>query len=147
MFRKIAKDMNKIYHSFARIPYNSYFRKCIKRWSQWFQGKHIVVSHFSKFWCCKATLPENTPSRFVFFWSLANFLRIGIKNNSRWIAQNILSKEVKQVVQRRGRGCNGIAKESKAKHLPNFTVDIFTLFRVSFDLMVFRWIGIRSGGC
>ena len=113
---KIAKDLNKICHLFARIPYNSYFGKSIKRWSQWFQGNRIVGFHFTKFGCCKPTLPKNTPLRIFLFWSLANFLRIGIKNNSSWIAQNILSKEVKQVLKRRRGGCNGIAKENKVKH-------------------------------
>ena len=55
----------------------------------------------------KQLYQKQTLSR-IFFWSFANFLRIGIKNNSCWIAQNILSKEVKQVLQRRGGG-TGVA--------------------------------------
>ena len=50
--------------------------------------------HFSKFWCFKPkTLPKKTPSRF--FWEGDwNFVRVDIKNNSYWIAQSMLSKEV-----------------------------------------------------
>ena len=35
----------------------------------------------------------------VFFWSLTNFFKLDINNNSWWIAQIILSKKVKQELQ------------------------------------------------
>ena len=97
---KLPKRLNKIYQLFERIPYNSYFGKFIKRWSQWFQGKRIVGFHFSKFGCCKPTLPKKHSITYFlwFFFEFGEFLRIGIKNNSSWIAQNILSKKVKQVL-------------------------------------------------
>ena len=81
----------------------------------------IVEFHFRKFGCCKLTSLKDIPSLFfiviiiiiiiiiiviniiIFFfiiiiiiiiiiWSLVHFLRIGIKNNSKWIAQNLLSE-------------------------------------------------------
>ena len=105
--------------------YNSYFEKSIKRWSQWFQGKR---SWWEIGWC-NPTSQKNIPLQFFilfiylfiyyyfyhyyychyyyyyyyYFWSLAHFIRRGIKGNSRWIAQNILSKEVKEVLQKSGK--------------------------------------------
>ena len=35
--KKLPIDLYKIYELFAKIPYNSYFEKSIKRWSQWFR--------------------------------------------------------------------------------------------------------------
>ena len=74
----------------------------------------IVGFHFRKFGCCKPTSLKNIPSQFfiiiiiiiiIIFWgSLVHILRISIKNNSKWIAQNILSREVKEVLQKRGGG-------------------------------------------
>ena len=62
---KLPKGLCKICQLYVRIPYNSYFGKCIKRWSQWFQGKHLIVKvktlrfHFSKLgYCTKPTLPK-----------------------------------------------------------------------------------------
>ena len=82
----------------------------------------IVEFHFRKFGCCKLTSLKDIPSLFfiviiiiiiiiiiviniiiIFFiiiiiiiiiiiWSLVHFLRIGIKNNSKWIAQKLLSE-------------------------------------------------------
>ena len=66
-----------------------------------------------------------------FFWSLANFCRINIKNNAWRIAKKILSKKVKQIQQRWGwtdRNCNGTAKETKVNHYENYVVYIFTIF-------------------
>ena len=40
---KLPKGLCKICQLYVRIPYNSYFGKCIKRWSQWFQGKHLIL--------------------------------------------------------------------------------------------------------
>ena len=71
----------------------------------------IVELHFSKFRCCKPTaLPKNTSSQFFSFEFGQFFFRKDIKSNSRCIAQKILSKEVKQVPQRRGR-CERVATE------------------------------------
>ena len=77
----------------------------------------IVGFHFRKFGCCKPTSLKNIPSQFfifiiiiiiiiiiTFFGSLVHILRISININSKWIAQNILSKEVKGVLQKRGGG-------------------------------------------
>ena len=73
----------------------------------------IVGFHFRKFGCCKPTSLKNIPSQFfiiiiiiiiIFGGTLVHILRISIKNNSKWIAQNILSKEVKEVLQKRGGG-------------------------------------------
>ena len=38
---KSSKDSNKVCQLFAKIPYNSYFGKYLKIWSQWFQGRHL----------------------------------------------------------------------------------------------------------
>ena len=53
---KSSEDSNKIYQLFERIPYKSYFRKYLKIWYQWFQGRSQIVGfHFNKFGCCKPT--------------------------------------------------------------------------------------------
>ena len=52
----------------------------------------IVGFHLSKCGCCRATTFPKILHHGGFFWSLANFFRIDIKNNSWWIAQKILSK-------------------------------------------------------
>ena len=40
--------------------------------------------------------------------------------------------------------CNRTAKENKVNHYKNPAVDIFTILRVGFVLMVFRWTGVSS---
>ena len=99
---------------------------------------------------------------FGFFWSLANFFRIGIKSNSchgtiiwtirtmqtivciivpssYWIAHNIFSKEVKQVLETRGGGTE-VATELLKKQSESLA-KVFTIFWVSLVLMVFRLNG------
>ena len=63
----------------------------------------IAGFHFCKFGCCKL---RNFQKKFYhkFFGNLAVFFRIDIKNNSWRIAQKILSKKVKQILQRKGEG-------------------------------------------
>ena len=82
------------------------------------------------------------------FFDFGKFFRIDIKNNSWWKAQKILSKKVKQVLQGwRDKSCNGTAKETKVNHCENSTIDICTIFWVSFILMVLRWTRVSSCGC
>ena len=145
---KSLKDSNKVYRSFARIPYNNYFGKYLKIWYQWFQGRHLSWG------CTSANLDAVSQRLFqknsttAFFWSLPNFFTIDIKSNFWWVAQKIFSKKVKQLLQRRSGGqtatteeewrdksCNGTVKESKVNHYENFV------------LIVFRWTGISSCGC
>ena len=151
-FYRFSVSVNKIYHLFARIPYNSYFGESTKRWSQWFQGKRIVGFHFSKFGCSKPTLPKNNPSR-VFFGEFGKFSQNRHKkNNSTWIAQNILSKEVKQLLQRRGGG-TGIAMKllkktkwtiSKISRYFRNILSEFCVNGLSMDRYQIRWL-LSSG--
>ena len=136
----MPKGLCKIYHLFARIPYNSYFRKSIERWAQWFQGKRSC--------CIKPTLPKKH-SIAAFFWSLVNFLRISIKNNSSCITQNILRKEVKQVLQRRAGGtwlrwnCWRKLSEPVAKFYCRYFYNIlseFYLNGISMDRYQIGWL-------
>ena len=91
----------------------------------------IVGFHFSKLGCCKPAIFQKNPPRlflFLFFrvWRIFSEDR---KNNSRWIAQKMLRKRVTQVLQRKGER-TGVA--------------IFTIFWVTFVLMVFQWTGVSS---
>ena len=85
----------------------------------------------------------------LFFWSLTHFLRIGIKNNSRRIAQNILSKEVKETLQKRGGGTGVVMELLKKTKWAISKIFVYIFSQYSewvFVLMVFRWTGTRSGG-
>ena len=108
---KLPKGLCKICQLYTRIPYNSYFGKSIKSWSQSFQRKRLIIRfHFSKLGCCtKPTLPKKHYIK-VFFWNLENFLRISTKHSSSCITQITLRKEFKQVLQRRVGG-TGVAME------------------------------------
>ena len=118
----------------------------------YFQGFHIIAisENTSKYdtsdfkedtyhgvplqqiWMLKSTTFPKNLLYFFYFLSLANFIRIDIKNNSWWIAHIILSKKVKELQK----------KQNKANHYENSTVDSFTIFWV-----VFRWTGISSCSC
>ena len=75
--------------------------------------------------------------QWLFLWSLANFFRINIKkiHNILRAAQNILNKDVEQVLQGKGgvMNCDRTAKENKMIHYDNITVNIFTIFWVIFS--------------
>ena len=97
-------------------------------------------------------LYQNILHHNFFFWSLAHFPRAGIKSNSHWIAQNILSKEIKQILQRRGRE-TGVAMEllKKSEPLAKFyctyfqnILSMFFLNAVSMDRYQIRWL-LSSG--
>ena len=98
----------------------------------------IVGFHFSKFGCCKPILPESTPLQSFFFSSLANFLRIGVKNNSNWIAQNISSKKIKQVLQRNGRGTEA-ATELLKKRKWATSRTLLKIFSQYFEWVLSYW--------
>ena len=100
---KYSKDSNKTYQLFVRIPYNSYFGKYLKKWYSWLQGRHLSWGSTSvNLNAVSQRLFQKTPPRF--FFNLENFFRIDMKNNSWWIAQKILNKTFRQVLQRRGGG-------------------------------------------
>ena len=141
---KSSEDSNKIYQLFERIPYESYFRKYLKIWYQWFQGRSQIVGfHFNKFGCCKpTTFPkvlhhgyflefgeffQNWHKEQFFFFFLSRFLSTGTTEEG-W----------------RDRSCYGTAKE--VNHYGNSTVEIFTIFWVSFILIVFRCTRVSSCG-
>ena len=46
---------------------------------------------------------------------------------------------------RMDRSCNGTAKENKMNLSEKSTVDIFTIFCLTFVLVIFRWRGTRFG--
>ena len=89
---KSSDDSNKIYQLFARIPYNSYFRKYLKIWYQWLQGRHLSWSSTpANLDTVSQQLFQKNPTTVCFFL----LFRTDKKNNSWWIAQKILSKKVK----------------------------------------------------
>ena len=54
-------------------------------------------------WILLAKILQKKNSTAVFFFRVwRKFFRVDVKNNSCWIAQNILSEKVRQVKQRRG---------------------------------------------
>ena len=131
MFRKFAKGPEQ---NLSIICKDSIYNSYIENPSKGDPSDSKENAHrFSKFGCCQPTLPTNTPSQC--FWSLAHFLRIGIKNNSSYIAQNILSKEVKQVLQKRGGGTE-LAMEllKKTKPLAKLYCRYFHNIRCEFCL-------------
>ena len=110
----------------------------------------IVGLHFSKFGCWKPTSPKSTPSQlFFFFFSLAHFLRVDIQNNSSWIVRNMLSKEVKEVLEERGRVI-GAAMELLKKTKRAISKTLLPIFAqysewvlsysVSMDRYQIRWL-------
>ena len=116
---KSSKGSSKIYQLFARIPYDSYFGKYLKICISVIPRRAVIMGlHLSKFGSCEPTTFQKN-STWSFFWSLVNFFRRDIKNNSWWIAEQqllekILSKKVKRVLQRR-RGGTGVAMELQKK--------------------------------
>ena len=83
MFRKIAKDLNKIYHLFAKIPHIITILENPSK--NVLSDSKESVSYASTLVNLDALsqLYQKTLHRGVFFFlSLANFLRIGTKINS-----------------------------------------------------------------
>ena len=76
---------------------------------------------------------------------MAIFFRKDIKNNSCWIAQKILSKEVKQVLQRRGRCTRTATPLGKlyCRYFWNFLSELY-LNIVSMDRYQILWL-LSSG--
>ena len=72
-----------------------------------------------------------------FFWNLMNFFSIGITNKSYWIAQKILKRKVKEVLQR----SEGTAVAMELQKKPKWITEWH------FTLIVFRGIGVSSCGC
>ena len=109
----------------------------------------IVGLHFSKFGCWKPTSLKSTPSQLLFFFSLAHFLRVDIQNNSSWIARNMLSKEIKEVLQERG-WVTGVAMELLKKIKRAISKTLLSIFSqyservlsysVSMDRYQIRWL-------
>ena len=104
MFRKIIKVIKQTVSIICKdfvtaIPENT----SKYHLSDYKEGNHRRVP-LQKIWMLQANVfsQKNPPWRF--FWSLENFFRIETKNNSWLIAQNILSKKVKQTLQRRVEG-------------------------------------------
>ena len=99
-------------------PYINHQRTGTK-FINYLQGFHIIAisKNTSKYdifdsgYCKPTTFPKEI--RQELFWSLANFFRIDMKNNSCRIAPKILSKKVKQAQQRRVRGTRVTMKPQK----------------------------------
>ena len=108
---KSSEDSNKIYQLFERIPYKSYFRKYLKIWYQWFQGRSQIVGfHFNKFGCCK-------PTTFPKVLHHGCFLEFG-EFFQNWHKEQFFfffyHGFFQQVLQRRGGG-TGVAMELQKK--------------------------------
>ena len=126
---KYLNHVNKIHQLCARILYAFLKKKNIKIWSFVIRRYPPVVGfQFIILGCCKPrTLPKNFYHSFV-LRSLVIFFWIDIKNSSSWIVQNILSKEVKQILQRNGGG-TGVSMELQKKTawpIKNILLQIFS---------------------
>ena len=97
--------------------------------------------HFSKFGCYKPTnlLKINSMTFFNFFSNLANFFGIHIKDNSCWIAQNILNKEVKEALHRRGWEAGVAIAKLYCRYFHNI-LNEFYLNGVSIDRCQVWWL-------
>ena len=82
---------------------------------------------------------------------MANFFRINIENNSWWIAQKLVSKKVKEYLQRRTEGtwvamdCNRNQSEPLQKLYCRYFHDILSFNGVSIDgkFLMESWLNIR----
>ena len=112
MFRKFAKGPEQSLSIICKdFIYNSYFGKVHQKLIPVIPRKALIVGFRSVNLDAVSQLYQKTLHHSVlYFGILAHFLRIGIKNSSNWIAQNMFSKEVKQVLQKRGRG-TGVVME------------------------------------
>ena len=110
---KSSNDSNKIYQLFARIPYNSYFQKYLKIWYQWLQERHLSWGSTSANLDAVSQQLFQKSSTTVLFWVWQIFSEMTKKNYSWWIVQKILSKNLKQVLQRRGEGTRVTMKLQK----------------------------------
>ena len=98
-------------------------------------GKHLRWSLFlmKSYAVRPATLLKRDYKIDFFFVKFAKFLRTPISKN---ICERLLCISYDSYDWRK-----------QSEPLANFFVDLFTIFWVSFILMLFRWKGIRPGGC
>ena len=88
---KLAKDLNRIYQLFPRIPSNSYSRKGIKIWHQYFQRKHQSRSFtYLTLDAVSQQLYQKILHHGFFLWSLQIFIQ------ERHKEQLLLNISVKQ---------------------------------------------------
>ena len=112
---KSSNDSNKIYQLFTRIPYNSYFQKILQNMMSVTPSKTLILDSTSAKFDAVSQKLFRKSSTTVLFWVRRIFSE-NKKNYSWWIVQEILSKKVKQVWQRRGRGTRVAMELHKKPH-------------------------------
>ena len=137
ILEKSSNDPNKSYQLFTRITYNSYFRKYLKIWCQWLQGRHLSWGPTSANLGAvgQQLFQKNFTTVLFGVWQIFSELT---KNNTWSIAQKILSKKVKWVLCRRGAGTI-VAMELQKKRKWTITKTLLQTFLQYSELVFSQW--------